>query len=523
MMNELSAEKTENRPSHQTTALDDYINRVYRLILLLIPGACQCAGLVYTFEKIAGWLPTVSWTALVIFDITCLIYLAFGLYLVRTGISDGVVKPSKLKVGKIYILVLMLIQYNFILHMIPATDFWGFAFFFVLLSAFMLDTKLIAAVSAEIAGSLAVSWIFFNDHTLPTNDDMFLPNLFDRIIAVALSLPTLVLLVFLISRFLVNAKKDELQRNNERVQNVLRSVQELSGRMLEAGTALSGISSSETASAEELSSTSDGLLVSSNALRQKAGESMKNLNELTESGEKLSANVRKVSETSDEVMKKSEENENVLNSLKSVNSEVIRSMEETNEVVSRLSEAVKGIDAALNLINGIAMQTNILSLNASIEAARAGSAGKGFAVVAHEVGNLAKSTSDSLSDIQTVIARVQDNVSSMTAYVSENNKKLELQNEYFDEVFRNMQEMNGLLRQSMEEISAMNSVHERQSQIIGHTYEISADIAESIENENKEFRTISDMVDNNAKDALLIEKQVASINEMTIQIDELLK
>lgn len=510
-------------PSHQPTALDDYINRVYRLVLLLTPAACQCAGLVYTFEKIVGWLPTVSWAGLVIFDITCLIYLAIGIYLVKTGISDGLVKPSKLKTGKIYTLIILLIQFNFILYLIPATDFWGFAFFFVLLSAFLLDFKLTAAVSAEIAGSLAVSWIFFNDHTLPANDDIFIPNLLDRIIAVALALPTLVLLNYLISRFLVNAKKDELERNNERVRSVLTSVQEISGKMLEAGNTLSQVSSNETASAEELSTTSDGLLSNSNALRQKAGESMKNLNELKESGAKLSDNVRKVSETSDDVMQKSSENENVLNSLKSVNSEVIRSMEETNEVAARLSEAVKGIDAALNLINDIAMQTNILSLNASIEAARAGAAGKGFAVVAHEVGNLAKSTSDSLSEIQTVIGKVQDNVSSMTAYVSENNKKLVLQNEYFDELFRNMQEMNRLLNQSMEDISAMNSVHERQSEIIGHTFDINADIAESIENENREFRSISDMVSSNAKDALLIEKQVTSINEMTSQIDELLK
>ena len=69
------------------TALDEYINKVYVLILLIVPGACQCAGLLYTTEKIFGLFPTVSWTALIIFDITCLLYLFIGIYFVYDTIN----------------------------------------------------------------------------------------------------------------------------------------------------------------------------------------------------------------------------------------------------------------------------------------------------------------------------------------------------------------------------------------------------------------------------------------------------
>ena len=127
---------------HGLTAMDDYINKVYRMVLLLIPGACQCAGLLYTFEKIMGWLPTVEWMPLIIFDVTCLIYLGIGFFFVFTGSKNGVVKPGKLLGGKIYAAIILLIQWNFIQYMIPATDFWGFAFFFVILTAFFLDAKL---------------------------------------------------------------------------------------------------------------------------------------------------------------------------------------------------------------------------------------------------------------------------------------------------------------------------------------------------------------------------------------------
>ncbi|MBQ7782746.1 MAG: hypothetical protein IJ368_02125, partial [Oscillospiraceae bacterium] len=289
------------------------------------------------------------------------------------------------------------------------------------------------------------------------------------------------------------------------------------------GNVLSGISASETAVAQELSATSQNLLVNSNELRRKAGTSITNLNELKQSGAALSENVKKVGETSDEIMQKSTANEDVLNSLRSVNKDVIRSMEQTNAVAMKLTEAVTGIDATLNLISDVAMQTNILSINATIEAARAGEAGKGFAVVAQEVGTLANSTQQSLAEIQSVMDRVKKNVEEMTAYVGDNNKKLMRQNEYFSDVFSNMQEINVLLRQSMDEITAMSRVHERQSDIIRTTVDINADIAESIENENKEFNAISDIVGNNAKDAVHMQNQVDAINAMAGQIDELLK
>lgn len=210
-----------NEAVKNLSALDEYINKVYVLVLLLVPGACQCAGILYTFEKIMGWMPTVSWTALIIFDITCLIYLFTGIYFVKTGFADGIVKQSKLKYGKIFLVVIMFIQYNFILYMIPATDFWGFAFFFVILTSFFLDYKMVAVTSAEIAVSIFLSWFVIGDITLPAKDDFFIINLLDRIVCIVLSLPTIVLLTYLVRRFLVNAKKDELERNNARVQNVI--------------------------------------------------------------------------------------------------------------------------------------------------------------------------------------------------------------------------------------------------------------------------------------------------------------
>lgn len=508
--------------NHALTAMDDYINKVYHMVLLLIPGACQCAGLLYTFEKIMGWLPTVEWMPLIIFDVTCLIYLGIGFFFVMTGSKNGVVKPGKLLGGKIYVAIIMIIQWNFIQYLIPATDFWGFAFFFVILTAFFLDIKLVAVVVVEILGSTVAAWFIGGQTYLPAQDDMFLANLLDRIVCLALSLPTIWLLTFFVSKFLVNAKKDELQRNNEQVQNVLSSVRSMSENLFNAGSALAKVTENENESADILSATSDELMQSSNLLGRKADESLQNLNELSSWEEVVSTNVEMVENTSHELLEKSSENAQVLQQLKSINGDVSQSMVTTVEVTRRLSEAVEEIAGALKLINKISTSTHLLSLNASIEAARAGAAGKGFAVVAQEVGSLANESKASLTEIEKILARVQDNVNAMMQHVEDNSDKLDKQNEHFNNVFAGMSEMTELINTSMKAIDAMGDARNKQGEVIRNTVSISKDIAESIRDENVKFNSINSMVESNVADIAEMSKQVSAINTMVDDINNIL-
>ena len=402
----------ENKKVH-LSALDEYINKVYILVLAVILGACMCAGILYTFEKFMGWLPTVSWIALIIFDVTNIFYLLTGIFFIKTGFSEGHVKKSKLREVKIFLLMIVLIQFNFIIYMVSSKDFWSFAFFFVVLMAFFLDYKMIIIASLEVGVSLVVSWVIKPDVLLPLKDEMFMANLLNIIVCVSLSLPTIVLLTYLIKRFLVNAKKDEMERNNEQVKNVLNSVQALSDNLFRAGNVLSQISENESTSVEELSATSEQLLESSNMLGSKTEESMANLSELDEWKNVVADNVEKVEKTSNDLLNKSKENEKMLSDLKSINGEVSDSMVATTDVARKLSEAVEQIGTTISLINEISESTNLLALNASIEAARAGEAGRGFAVVAGEIGSLAENSSETVNQIQALCVDANKSIESI--------------------------------------------------------------------------------------------------------------
>lgn len=506
------------------TAVEVYLSTVFKWGLIILVSACMCATVMFNTEKLFGLYPTVPWIATIMLGVMDVSFFAAAMFIIKTSFdADGYLKQGRLGIGKMFSAVVLVIQWNYLLYMLPTRTFWGFLFFFLILMAFFLDIKLLLGSGLVCMISLFVGWFIRGSNLLPVKDDLFITDVLMCLVALVLSLTGLIIFVFFVAHFLVNAKKDELEKNNEHVASVLASVQDLSEKLFAAGTTLSQVSKNESASAEELAATSEQLVASSNLLSSKTDESMANLDELSEWEGVVARNVEKVENVSRDLLNKSVENEKFLSDLHTINGEVSESMKVTTDITQRLSEAVQEIGVTLSLISDISNSTNLLALNASIEAARAGEAGKGFAVVATEVGNLANSTQESLKVVQSVIERVQQNVREITAQVDENSAKLGTQKEYFDNVFKGMQDMTELLNISVEAIDTMGEAHGKQAEVIKNTVSINQDIAESIRNENEQFNSINAMAESNANDTSEVAVQASAINDMVDKMAQLLK
>ncbi len=215
-------------------------------------------------------------------------------------------------------------------------------------------------------------------------------------------------------------------------------IEKMSGTLLQIDTA-----------AKEVTSGAEMVATGSQSLAQGSTEQASSVEELAESLGEISQKILNTSNESQNAKIANAKAQDALTESNQKMSDMMASMNKIDEKSQEISKIIKAID-------DIAFQTNILSLNAAVEAARAGSAGKGFAVVADEVRNLANKSAQSAKDTATLI-------SDALAAVEDGNRIAKQTSTAIHSVLENTAELativDNIANASQEQSEAMQSVN----------------------------------------------------------------
>ncbi|MBP2654876.1 MAG: Methyl-accepting chemotaxis protein signaling domain protein [Firmicutes bacterium] len=260
-------------------------------------------------------------------------------------------------------------------------------------------------------------------------------------------------------------------KTNENMRGLIRQLTQTSEH-------LAASSEEMASSAEQSAQAANQVAFSITEVAKGTEKQLKAIEASTATVEQMSAGIQQVASNANGVSSAAEKTARTANDgekaiEKAVNQMLVIEEKTTNtaNVISELEEKSKKIGQIVEVISSIAGQTNLLALNAAIEAARAGEQGRGFAVVADEVRKLAEQSQESAKQIANLISEVQSKTSDAVTFMDEGKKEVTTGTEVVNMAgasFREIVQMIGQMSNQVREIStAIEEMAAGSQQIVG--------------------------------------------------------
>jgi methyl-accepting chemotaxis protein len=192
----------------------------------------------------------------------------------------------------------------------------------------------------------------------------------------------------------------------------------------------------------------------------------------------MNLSTQQAKEQSERITSDTKQSVQLIDNVNSDIEDLAKRVSQANDVISQLNQSSQNVGSVLEVIETIADQTNLLALNAAIEAARAGEAGRGFAVVADEVRSLAMKTQESTLDIQKIVISIKQQATDANRLMESSSSDVEncvTKNHELADALRNIEK-------SIEQINTTNDIVEQQTTHQGQEAEAAGNNIEAILN-----------------------------------------
>jgi len=248
--------------------------------------------------------------------------------------------------------------------------------------------------------------------------------------------------------------------------------------MLDAAKQLESIVEIVTSASEELSAQIEQSSHGSEEQARRIGETATSMEEMNATVLEVAKNASNAAQAADQARSKAEQGATVVSKVIEEIKQVHGQSQEMETDMGSLGKQAEGIGQILNVISDIADQTNLLALNAAIEAARAGEAGRGFAVVADEVRKLAEKTMTATKEVGEAIRGIQEGTKKNIGNVARVGKTIEEATGLAGQSGDALRQIVGLVEATTDQVRSIATASEEQSSA-------SEEINRSIEDVNR--------------------------------------
>ncbi len=233
--------------------------------------------------------------------------------------------------------------------------------------------------------------------------------------------------------------------------------------MLQAADRLAGIVSQVASASQQLTAQIDESSRGSETQRERTAESATAMEQMNASVMEVARNAAEAADSADNARNQAENGGAVVSDVVERINRVQSMTSEMEKGLATLGEQAEGIGQIMNVISDIADQTNLLALNAAIEAARAGEAGRGFAVVADEVRKLAEKTMDATGQVSDFITAIQKGTRTNIEGMSKAAAEVEQSTEYAGKAGEALQSIVSIVEDTAEQVRSIATASEEQS------------------------------------------------------------